>query len=151
MARKTKKILLLAVAGIVLIGAVIGYKMYNKKHFSVASASPAAAMSAIDLHKAFSTDTTVAKNKFIGDEANQKVIQVSGEVSDINKDQLQHVVIKLKTATDGAFINCEMEGNADGVIAGNKIVLKGICSGYLFEADLGIPGDVILTRCIIAK
>jgi exonuclease VII large subunit len=80
-----------------------------------------------------------------------KVIKVSGEISNVGKDQMNHVVVKLKTATDGAFINCEMEGMADNVTIGSTIALKGICSGYLFEADLGIPGDVILTRCFIVK
>ena len=37
------------------------------------------------------------------------------------------------------------------IVAGNNILLKGICDGYLFEADLGIPGDVNFKRCYIIK
>lgn len=151
MTGKTKKIILISVLGVVLTAAVVGYKMYNKKHFSVENATPVAEISAADLHNTFVTDSTGAKNKFIGDEVNQKVIKVSGEISNVGKDQMSHVVVKLKTATDGAYINCEMEGMADNVTIGSTIALKGICSGYLFEADLGIPGDVILTRCFIVK
>ena len=57
----------------------------------------------------------------------------------------------LKTAADGAFINCTMEGKIENINAGNKIVIKGICTGYNFDADMGIPGDVILTRCYLIK
>ena len=149
MASKTKKTVLLSVLGLVLIAAVIGYNLYNKKHFSVETATPAAEISAADLHKTFATDTTLAKNKFIGDEVNHKVIQVSGEVSAIEKNQLQHVVIKLKTEMEDAFINCEMEGKADNISVGKNITLRGVCSGYL--SDFGIPGDVNLTRCFITK
>ena len=112
---------------------------------------PAAEISAADLHQTFSSDSIFAKNKFIGDETNQKIIKVTGEVSDIRENQLKHVVIKLKTATEGAFINCEMEGRADNILVGNKIAVKGICSGYLFDAEMGIPGDVNLNRCFIVK
>ncbi len=151
MTGKTKKPILVGILGLALIAAFIGYKMYNKKHFSVEAATPAASLSAAELHNTFATDSATAQSKFIGDETNHKVIEVSGEVSAINTDQQQHTVIKLKTATDGAFINCEMEGSAGSIKAGDHIVIKGICNGYLFEADLGIPGDVNMNRCFIKK
>jgi hypothetical protein len=44
-----------------------------------------------------------------------------------------------------------MEGKVDNINAGSKIAIKGICTGYNFDADMGIPGDVILTRCFIVK
>lgn len=151
MTSKTKKTILASLLGLALIAAFVGYKLYNKQHFSVETAAPAASLLAADLHNTFATDSLTAKNRFIGDESNQKVIEVTGEVSDITTDQLKHTVIKLKTAADGAFINCEMEGSAGSTKAGDKITLKGICNGYLFEADLGIPGDVNMNRCFIKK
>ena len=99
MTGKTKKIILISVSGIILTAAVVGYKMYNKKHFSVENAPAVAEISAADLHNTFVTDSTGAKNKFIGDEVNQKVIKVSGEISNVSKDQMNHVVVKLKTET----------------------------------------------------
>ncbi|MGF2412810.1 MAG: OB-fold protein, partial [Ferruginibacter sp.] len=148
MASKTKKIILYSIAGMVLIGTSIGYKMYNKEHFSVSGTRPSAAIAAIILHQTFSTDSTTAKNTFIGDEANQKIIQVDGEIAAIKEDQQGNTIILLKTATDGAFINCTMEGRTERINAGSKIVLKGICTGYNFDSEMGIPGDVILIRCI---
>jgi Flp pilus assembly protein TadG len=109
MAGKTKKIILAGTLGLILIATFIGYTLYNKQHFSVADATPAAALTAAELHNTFATDSVTARAKFIGDETNHKVIEVSGEVADISTNQQQHSVIKLKTATDGAFINCEME------------------------------------------
>ena len=44
-----------------------------------------------------------------------------------------------------------LEGKADNINAGSNIAIKGICTGYNFDADMGIPGDVILTRCFIVK
>ena len=151
MQRKTKKnialILLLLIAG----AASVGYYFYNKKHFSVEESTAATVIAAITLHQTFVTDSVFAKNKFIGDEVNHKVILVSGEVAEVKKDQQGITIILLKTSIDGAFINCSMEGKAENINAGSKIAIKGICTGYNFDADMGIPGDVILTRCFIAK
>jgi len=151
MTGKTKKTILVILLGLVIIAAYIGYSLYNKKHFSVENATPAAVTSAADLHNTFVKDSAQAKTKFIGDENNHKVIKVDGEVAEVKKDQQGNTIILLKTATDGAFINCTMEGKADGITAGSKIALQGICTGYNFDAEMGIPGDVILVRSFIAK
>ncbi len=152
MPAKTKKIILFSTIFIVLIAAVAGYKMYNKKHYDVAAAAPAAIVTAAVLHQTFVSDSTIAKNKYIGDQSSYKVIQVSGIINEVTKNQLQQTVVKLKTNTAGAYINCEMEGAINtAIVAGKNIMLKGICDGYLFEADLGIPGDVNLKRCFIIK
>lgn len=151
MSGKTKKTILLVIAGIVLVGAIVGYTMYNKKHFSVATSQPAAIIEATVLHQTFSTDSTTAKAKFTGDEVNHKVIQVNGQIAAIKEDQQGNTIILLKTATDGAFINCTMEGKTENSNAGNKIAIKGICTGYNFDAEMGIPGDVILVRCVVVQ
>jgi hypothetical protein len=151
MTGKTKKIILLSVAVLVFAASFIGYTLYNKKHFSVQGSTPAATITAAALHQTFSTDSAAAKGKFIGDETNQKVIQVEGAVTAVQKDQQGNTVILLKTGTDGAFINCTMEGKAENINAGINIVLKGICTGYNFDAEMGIPGDVILVRCFLTK
>ncbi len=151
MASKTKKAVLLSVAGLVLAAAVIGYTLYNKKHFNPQTATPVADITAAALHQSFSTDTTMAKNTFIGDEVNHKVIQVTGDISEIKKDQQGSTIILLKTTTNGAFVNCTLEGKTDNITVGKSITIKGICSGYNYDAEMGIPGDVIVTRSYIIK
>jgi hypothetical protein len=149
MSRKTKKIILYTILVIVLGAAAVGFYLYNKKHFSVEGSTPVASVTAIALHQTFVTDSTLAKNKFIGDEINHKVIQVEGEIAAIKEDQQGNTIVLLKTNTDGAFINCTMEGKSENSKAGSKIAIKGVCTGYNFDADMGIPGDVIVTRCFI--
>ncbi len=145
-----KKKIGLTILVIVLCAAAVGYYLYNKKHFSVLDADPVATITAAVLHQTFVTDSSLAKNKFTGDENNQKVIKLDGEIVEVKKDQRGNTIILLKTTVDGAFINCTMEGKAENINAGNKIVLKGICTGYL-DGDMGIPGDVFLNRCYLIK
>jgi hypothetical protein len=151
MTGKIKKITLLSVTLLVFAASIIGYTLYNKKHFSVGGSTPAVTITATALHQTFATDSALAKGKFIGDETNKKVIKVDGEIAAIKEDQQGNSIILLKTATDGAFINCTLEGTAENINTGNTIALKGICSGYNFDADMGIPGDVILVRCFLTK
>jgi len=146
-----KKKIGLAILVIALCVAAVSYYMFNKKHFSVQDADPVTSITAEALHQTFVTDSSLAKNKFTGDENNSKVIKVEGEIAEIKKDQQGNTIILLKTTTEGAFINCTMEGKVVNLNTGNKIVLKGICTGYNFDADMGIPGDVILIRCYCIK
>ncbi|MBS1511106.1 MAG: hypothetical protein JST86_09710 [Bacteroidetes bacterium] len=151
MAAKSRKIILNTLLGIVVCAGVTGYFLWNKKHFSVAGSTPVVVITAAELHQSFSKDSLYAKTQFVGDESNQKVIQVNGEVSSVKKDVAGTTIILLKTATDGAFINCSMEGKAENINTGTKIVVKGICTGYNFDAEMGIPGDVLMTRCYIIQ
>lgn len=151
MTGKTKKTILVSVLGLALIAAFVAYRLYNKQHFSVQTAKPAATVTAQQLFTAFSSDSAKAKSNFVGDENNQKVIAVSGQVAEFKKDQAGNTVILLKTGTEGSFINCTFEEAGATTVAGSSITIKGMCTGYNFDADLGIPGDVILTRCFTVK
>jgi hypothetical protein len=150
MTKKTKR-LLLSLFLLAVAGAVIVYFIWNKPFKDTQAAKPAYSLLAAELHNTFSTDSATAKAKYIGDENNGKVIQVKGEVAEVKINQANETVILLKTNTGGAFVNCTMSEKADGVKAGDTISIKGMCSGYLFEAEMGIPGDVTMVRCYIVK
>lgn len=145
MAGKVKKIaiviLILAVAG-----AIAGYCLWNKPHQDVADAA-AKKVTAIELYHSFTTDSVIAKKNYI-----QQVLEVSGVVSSISKNQQQQVVILIKTATEGASVNCTMEGPANNIKEGSTISIKGICDGIgQGDADLGIMSDVYLVRCYLVN
>jgi hypothetical protein len=147
MTKRAKKVIFFSILFLAIAGAITGYLLWNKAHFSIKESSPAATITAVELHKIFATDSVMAKNKFIGDENNKKVIQVQGEVTEIKQDQKNQDVVLLKTATEGAFINCTLEEKNTGIKPGSNISVKGMCTGYNFDADMGIPGDVVLVRC----
>jgi hypothetical protein len=151
MTGKTKKIILVSVLGIAAVAAVTAYRLYNKTHFNVQTSLPAAATTPQQLLTVFISDSARAKTLFVGDENNKKIISITGEVATLKKDQAGNTVILLKTGTEGSFINCTFEEAGVTAAVGSSITVKGICTGYNFDADLGIPGDVILTRCFIVK
>ena len=97
--------------------------------------------------KKFSTDSGAAKMKYTG-----KILAVSGEIAQVSKNQQNHEIVLLKTATAGASVNCTMEETGAKINIGDKVVIKGICSGIgQGDADLGILGDVYLLSCYVSK
>jgi tRNA_anti-like len=145
MTGKSKKILLLLLV-MVVIGAAAGYFMWNKPHQDVHSAE-SIKVGAVDLYQSFVTDSILANKKYI-----DKVVEVTGTVQGVAVNQQNQEVVSLKTASDGAYVNCTME-QADAIVKeGTVATLKGICSGLgQGDADLGILGDVYLIRCYTAE
>jgi hypothetical protein len=138
---KGRNILFIFLA-IVLCGIVTVYFIWNKPHQDVKSAG------------AVSTDATSLYNRFINDSANaksvylDKIVKVSGVVNKVSLNQEQQQIILLNTSVSGASVNCTMEQPRTDIKPGDKVVLKGICRGYIEgDAEMDIPGDVVLTRC----
>lgn len=146
MTKKTKRNILLIVLLIILIGASIGYKMWNKPHRSV-DAADAVKVTALSLYDTYQKDSAAAKKQYT-----DKVVEVSGTVSKRSTNQQNEVILLLATGLDGAYINCTMEGKAEDIKEGSAIAIKGICSGYIGgDADMGLPGDVVVVRGYIVK
>lgn len=139
---KLKKNILIFFIAIVLIAAVTGYLIWNKPHLNVKDAN-AINITAVDLYKIFTTDSASAKSKYLN-----AVVAVSGEVKQVSRNQQNQQIILLKTNIPDGSVNCTMEENANNIKAGDTIVVKGICSGYINgDIDMDLPGDVFLVRC----
>lgn len=123
---------LLLIAG---TGAVIGYKMYNKPHRDVAAATAVKATAAA-LVTEYEANEQQANGKYL-----DKVLEVTGEVTGLSKNQKGETVIELK-GTDMSGLMCTLESALQAEIkTGESITLKGICTGYLT--------DVVLVRCTV--
>jgi hypothetical protein len=147
MTQNTKKVLFISVLSLLVLSISAGIYLYNKGPVNIKTLK-GIQVNADELYGLFSTDSVLAGKKYIS-----RVLLVSGQVSDVSVNASQQKVILIKTGTDGAYINCTLEGTGTvNDIAVNKpIRIKGICSGFgLGDADLGIPGDVYLTRCILS-
>lgn len=141
-----KKIILFAVIGVIVIGAGIAYYLYNKGPLDVKNAT-GIKIASVSLYQSFSKDSVLAKKNY-----SDKIVEASGIVEKISQNQQNQAIIFLKTGENGAFVNCTMEGPAQGIKEKDSISLKGICTGMgMGDADLGILGDVYLVRCYLAK
>jgi uncharacterized protein (DUF1330 family) len=143
MIKKTKRIIIPLIF-LVLLAAAYGYYLYNKGPLSVVN-STAIKMSAEDLYQLFSTDPGNAIKKYAG-----KVIAVSGTVESLSTNQQKQMIVLIKTNANGGFINCTMEETDAQIRKNMQVTIKGICSGIgQGDEDLGISGDVYLSRCYV--
>lgn len=125
----------LSILTILITGSFVGYRMYTKPHRNVEH-TKSLAVDAIKLVTAYEANEPDANGLYL-----DKVLEVEGEITEIVKNQKGEIVIVLK-GTDMGTVRCTVEGtHPSGIVTGEKIVLKGICTGYLT--------DVILVRCIL--
>lgn len=140
MSLKTKKLLkilsLLVLAGI-LIGGFVGYKMYNKKHRDVGD-SNAQKIEAKQLVSEYETNEAEANKKYL-----DKILNVSGKVIEVGKNQDGNHVVTLSGSEMGGVICTVEDKAASAPAAGDLVNVKGICTGYLT--------DVVLARAVLEK
>lgn len=132
-----KVILILLALGV--IGAGIGYYMYNKPVASLEKKKADVAATADEIIAAYEADEKVADGVYLG-----KVVQVTGKVSGVTEEG-GIKKIQLETSNPMSLIICELETGAESgdVKAGDMVSVKGMCSGYL--------SDVILVQSTLVK
>ena len=146
MNRNLKKGIIISILAIGLAGAAIGYYLYNKGPVNV-SKSSGLPVTATSLYSAYLADTAIAQKKYSGN-----ILEITGEVKELSLNQQNEQVILLKSGVEGGHINCTMEKNNGNLKTGMQITVKGICSGMgAGDPDLGIMGDVYVTRAVISK
>lgn len=144
MAGNKKKLILLLILPI-LIAVSIGTCMWNKGPVNV-TRKKGVAVDPVALYDLYIKDSASANLKFT-----DKILEISGVVSGISVPYPGDRHVLLKTGMEGASINCALADSTGPLPAvGSSIVIKGICSGIQSgDPDLGIMGDVILSRCRI--
>ena len=142
MQRKIRKKFFLFLIVIIAIAGIIIYQVWNEPHKNIKSAT-GIPTTATKLYSDLTTDSANMKIKLIS-----KVLVVSGEIKQVSENQKKQQIILLKTNTSGGSVNCTMEENIKNIKMGDKITIKGICSGYIGgDLDMDLPGDVFLVRC----
>lgn len=142
MERKTKRNIFSIFIAMIVIAAVIGVMIWNEPHPDIKDAT-GLKTTAVLLYSNLTKDSARMKSKLVN-----QVVEVSGEVKNVLKNQKGDQVILLKTNTSGGSVNCTMEEKTSNVKPGDTISIKGVCSGYIGgDPDIDLPGDVFLIRC----
>ncbi|MFA6057612.1 MAG: hypothetical protein WC756_05410 [Taibaiella sp.] len=130
-----KKIVLIIL--ILVVGGVgAGLYIWNKAPATVAD-SASSAISADELAAAFTTNEQQANGKFLN-----KVLDVSGTIVEVTKNQDGKTVITLGVASDPlSGVQCTMRDSDIKAEVGKSITIKGFCNGYTLV--------VLLSDCII--
>ncbi len=130
-----KIIVLLLVILLAAISAYVWFFEWNKPQTNVAKAEGIKVEAAV-LFNTYSTNEQAANKTYL-----EKVTEVTGEVMNVTKNAEGLTVVLLKTDDPMFGINCTIEQKDITVKEGDKVTLKGICTGYLT--------DVVLIRCYL--
>ena len=127
---------------VVLIGGFVAYTMYNKPHADMSNIKVDASMSASELFKMYESDESAADGKYLG-----KIIQITGEVNNINLDNERVESLTLETGDMLTGVTCLLDevnsNHRQDFKMGEKITLNCVCTGKLM--------DIELNRCVEIK
>lgn len=137
--RPYRLIILLSVLVFGLSGFYMGIYEFYRAPADVAGLKPDFIFTADDIQKQFADDETAASAKYIN-----KIIEVSGVVASVEESGKNQYNIALKTGNDMSSVICTVKTPpAITVNEGDKISIRGECSGYLM--------DVLMNNCVIVK
>ena len=126
---------------IVIIGLIVSLYYYNKPHVNVEKSDAVYSLTAENLIKEYQENEIHTNEKYT-----ERVIQIEGDVHEISTLKGSSVVT-LKDPNMESSIICHMQAE-DNKLAltlkkGQRISVKGVCTGYLL--------DVIMVRCILVE
>jgi DNA/RNA endonuclease YhcR with UshA esterase domain len=138
---KVKLAIAVGISILLLIGAAVGWNLYNKPHEGVKNVEADMRMSAADLFNDFQRNENVANKKYLN-----KVIEVTGIVSEVQNANGSQIIL-LSSADDMGGVSCQLTNDEHNkkiqIKKSTKITVKGKCSGYLM--------DVNLVDCVLVK
>ncbi|NCI47740.1 OB-fold protein [Sediminibacterium soli] len=132
-----KVLLIVLVIGLVGAAGVV-YYVYNRPHRDV-STEQGVKLTAQGIYDAFHTNEAEANKLYL-----DKAIELTGEVADIATNQDGKVVVNFKTNDPMVVINCTFKENPGNLKPGQTITFKGICTGYIPDANVVINEGVLV-------
>ncbi len=150
-----KKILIVFGIGIIVVGS-IGYYMFNMPARDVQKTKTDFSYKANEIVNEYLADTQKANDKYLDEEGNSKVLEISGIVAEISEDFNSQKVILLKSADAKAGVSCtftpETNANIKNIKIGDQINIKGVIrSGASYDEDLEMYENVIIEKSDIVS
>jgi len=137
------KYAILTVLALILIGGIIGLKMFFKPHADINKLNAEFKVEATQLMDEFQKEENVATTKY-----SEKVLEISGKL--VAKTKLPNGTDLLVLEDEMQGISCQLDSVWSAanqpIIAkletGNPVTVKGICKGYLMEIKVS-PAVVV--------
>lgn len=154
---KKKKVIKIVIIGVVLgiiAAIIIAVSIFMTPHRDIKNTKADFSVQSTVLVDEYLADATSANEKYLADDGDSKVFEVTGRVDQIFQNQKGEDVILLKTVDAELGVQCTfmLSESVDGISIDSKITVKGkIEQGASFDEDLEIGEDVIIGECSLIE
>lgn len=154
--KKTIKIIIISIVSVLVIGGGIILYLFNMPHRDVKNASTDYQVEASVLVTEYLNDAAKANEKYLDEEGDSKIFEVSGVISEITIDGNNQTVVLLKNKSEKAGVSCtfteETNKEAQNLKVGQKTTIKGVIrAGATYDSDLEMYEHVIIEKASIVK
>lgn len=133
----------IAVLVLIVVGVVIGLKMFFKPHADISKSKAEFQVEATGLIEEFEQDEDAATAKY-----SEKVLEITGKL--VSKNKLQNGTDLLILEDEMQGISCQLDSSwaannqatIEALETGSTVTVKGICKGYLMEIKVS-PAVVV--------
>jgi len=149
--RKTLKTLIwIAIAGLIIGGGTLVY-LFNMPHKDVQSSKTDYSLTSIQIVEEYLADARSANEKYLADDGNSKILEITGVISKISEDFIGLTVVLMKAEGSKAGVSAsfteETNANAAQLTVGETVTVKGVIrSGAAYDEDLELYENVILEK-----
>tara|TARA_R110001583_G_scaffold115977_1_gene266581 strand:+ start:755 stop:1222 length:468 start_codon:yes stop_codon:yes gene_type:complete len=149
------KILITLAIGVIIVAGIVLY-MFNQPARDVQATQTDFSYNSSAIVNEYLTDANAANEKYLDEEGNSKVLEITGIVATISEDFNNQKVILLKKATDKAGVSAtftkETNAHTNTIKIGDEITIKGVIrSGAAYDPDLEMYENVIIDKCDIVS
>ncbi len=141
---------------VLIIGGSIFLYMFFQPHRDVQSAKTDFQLEAKQIVDEYLADPKTANDKYLQEEGDSKIIEITGIIADISEDFNKQKVVLIKNPNELAGVSCtftaETNINAEKLKLGETVTIKGVIrSGAGYDEDMELYEDVIMEKCDIVK
>lgn len=154
--KKIRKIILLTILFLAIIGVSVGYYLWNMPHIDVQAQKADVTIDVTSIVNEYLQDEKKANDKYLSAEGDSKIFVVKGVVKSKDTDMNNQITVLLQGSNDKAGVKCVFmaETNKDAEILqiGQTTSIKGIIrSGAKYDSDLELYENVLLEKCDVIK
>lgn len=154
--KKIIQILLTILVLALIIAGSIMYYQFNQPHRNVQASKADYSYNSSQIVNEYLANPKAANEKYLEEEGNSKILEISGIVAEISEDFNKQKVVLLKSALDKAGVSCtftpETNASIKQIKIGETIAVKGVIrSGASYDKDLGMYENVIMEKCSIVS
>ncbi|MCK6649360.1 MAG: OB-fold putative lipoprotein [Bacteroidia bacterium] len=154
--KKIRKIILLTILFLAIIGVSVGYYLWNMPHIDVQAQKADVTIDVTSIVNEYLQDEKKANDKYLSAEGDSKIFVVKGVVKSKDTDMNNQITVLLQGSNDKAGVKCVFmaETNKDAEIlqVGQTTSIKGIIrSGAKYDSDLELYENVLLEKCDVVK